>query len=108
MNYLEIVPYLDKAYNLALVYNEWIREFIYPDILEDPLLIDLVSEYRIMAKELIEKVKSVFWELRKCSTHNIHASGPSVRQRNYGEAEAIEMSDNRFSIKQYRNACTQV
>lgn len=57
LDYLEPVPYLDKAYDLALVYDEWIRDFISPDILDDPLLIDLISEYRVVTKEFIKKIE---------------------------------------------------
>ena len=59
LNYDKPVPNFDRALEVALCYDKWIREVIAPHILEEPPLEQFVKELRVMVVPLIEKLISI-------------------------------------------------
>lgn len=53
------VPSLAKAFDIALLYDEWVREYIRPDVIDDLLLRDIVEQYQKEVNELIEQLNEV-------------------------------------------------
>ncbi|MCU6792396.1 hypothetical protein OB236_09670 [Paenibacillus sp. WQ 127069] len=59
LNFDEPVPSLAKAYDIALYYDEWVREYIRPDVIDDLLLRDIVEKYREDLHKLMDQLKVV-------------------------------------------------
>ena len=53
LNYKKPVPYLDRALEVAYVYDGWIRDIISPDILEEPPLNEGAAELQRSIKHLV-------------------------------------------------------
>lgn len=53
LNYKEPIPDFDQALEVAYVYDEWIRDVISPDILEEPPLKESAAELQRSIKPLI-------------------------------------------------------
>jgi hypothetical protein len=61
LSYRKPVPYLDRALEVAYVYDRWIREIISPDIFEEPPLEEfatqLLNSIKPLVAELLAKTK---------------------------------------------------
>jgi hypothetical protein len=56
LNYNKHVPYLDRALEVAYVYDGWIRDIISPDILEEPPLKESAAELPQSIKPLVTEL----------------------------------------------------
>jgi hypothetical protein len=61
LGYNKPIPYLDRALEVAYIYDEWIRDIISPDVFEEPPLKESVTELqqsiRPLVAELLTKTK---------------------------------------------------
>jgi len=56
LNYKKPIPYLDRALEVAFVYDRWIRDIISPDILEEPPLNESAAELQRSIKPLVTEL----------------------------------------------------
>ncbi len=56
LSYSKPVPYLDRALEVAYIYDRWIREIISPDVFEEPPLEKFVAQLHTAIKPLMAKL----------------------------------------------------
>lgn len=59
LNYDEPVPDFSNAITVALFYDQWVREIIAPDILQEPPLEEFVAKLKSLTVPLIEELLTV-------------------------------------------------
>ena len=65
LNYKTPIPYFDHALEVAYAYDEWIRDIISPDVLEEPLLRESATELQRSIQPLIMELLSKTKECNK-------------------------------------------